>query len=74
MRVELLDAPGCGHARATEALVRDVLASLDPAAALDVVTVASPAQPEAARFAGSPTIRVDGVDLEPDAPVGSGLG
>ncbi len=74
MRVELLETAACGHAAAAEALVRYVLASLEPTATLDVVTVTSAAQPEAARFGGSPTIRVDGVDLEPDAPVVSGLG
>jgi len=74
VRVRLLKTDGCANAAETEPLVREVLAALAPAAELEIVTVTSASQLEALRFAGSPTILVDGVDLEPDAPLSSGFG
>jgi hypothetical protein len=74
VKVRLLQTEGCSNAREAEPLVREVLAALAPATTLEVVTVTSEAQLAALRFAGSPTILVDGVDLEPGAPVCSGFG
>ena len=73
MRVELLWGRGCpSWERATE-IVREEMgrAGLDPAA-LEVRELTSDAEARAEGFPGSPTIRVDGRDIEDpgDAPIG----
>jgi hypothetical protein len=73
MRVELLFWEGCPSHPKALAELRAAMAdmALDPAT---VILREVPTQPEAARerFVGSPTIRIDGVDVQPpgDEPVG----
>jgi len=64
MRIELQYAPGCRHVEPTRAVVREVVGSLAPAAELAETRVATLAQARQLLFVGSPTIRVDGRDLE----------
>ena len=65
--IELLTFDGCPHAEATRELIARVVAELDAEA--DVVVVDVPDQEAAVthRFPGSPTVRVDGRDVEPGA-------
>ncbi len=67
MRIEILYSEGCGHSGSTLALVREVLDELGCEAEIRELRVADPAEAERLRFLGSPTVRVDGVDVEPDA-------
>ena len=67
-------SPGCGHGQTTVDLVRDVLRVLRADARLETVTIATPAEAERRAFPGSPTVRVDGTDIDPDAPRSVGLG
>ena len=69
-RVELLFWEGCpSHPEAKE-LVEDVLAELEIAAPIEVREVRTQEEAEAERFPGSPTIRVDGVDVDPAGAAG----
>ena len=72
--VQVQMSPGCGHGRKTLELVRSVLDQLAPGT--DIQTVAVATMEEAARlgFRGSPTVLVDGSDIEPGPPGGVGLG
>jgi len=63
-RIEVLFTPGCPHADPAIALVREVAASLAPEAAVELLAVESEEQALATAFLGSPTIRVDGRDIE----------
>ena len=72
--VQVLMSPGCGHGQKTVELVRDVLRALAPSARLETITVATPAEARRLAFPGSPTVRVGGVDIDPGAPGGVGLG
>ena len=63
-RIEVLITPECPHAEATIDLVRDVASRLSPSSGPEVTTVRDARQAEALGFPGSPTVRVDGVDLE----------
>jgi hypothetical protein len=72
VRVQM--SPGCGHGQQTVALVRDVLSQLAPDARLEVVDVRTAEQAERLVFRGSPTVLVDGKDIEPRPPAGVGLG
>ena len=67
--VQLLRTDACSHGAKAEELLREVVASTAPGTTVEVVQITSSAQAQALRFAGSPTVLVDGVDLEPDAPV-----
>jgi len=64
MLIEILHSPGCGSWELAHRRVQDVAAALAPDAmvvARDVVQ-----QPDhVLRLAGSPTVLVDGIDLEP---------
>ena len=67
MRIEILTFDGCPNARSTRELVERVVA--EAGFSVEVLDVAVP-DPEAAermRFLGSPTVRVDGRDIEPGA-------
>lgn len=74
MKVELLMSPGCGHAARTQALVAEVAAACAPGAEVITVEVATPEDAERLAFPGSPTVRVDGRDVDPGPPPGVGLG
>lgn len=64
-RIELLFWEGCpSHPEARE-LVEDVLAELGVDATLEVREVLTQEEAEAERFPGSPTIRIDGADIDP---------
>ena len=65
MRVELLWSAGCPHYRAARALIDEVAASLRLAPAVEEIGVEDEATGRRLCFPGSPTIRVDGVDVEP---------
>lgn len=74
MKIEILMSPGCGHGQQTTELIAEILRASGAGASVETTLVASEA--DAARFAfpGSPTVRVDGVDIEPNAPIRVGLG
>jgi hypothetical protein len=65
--VELLTTSNCPHRDAALALVQRVCGQLDGQAEVRVVEVADQPAAERLRFLGSPTVRVDGRDIEPGA-------
>lgn len=65
--ITILYFSGCpNHPPAVE-VVRGVVAELDIAADIEEVEVRGPSEAASLRFLGSPTIQVDGVDIEPAA-------
>ena len=65
MKVEVLYFEGCtNHVPAVE-LVRDALNSLGRHDEIHQVELRTQAEAEAMRFVGSPTIRINGADIEP---------
>lgn len=65
--IEILYFDGCPNHEAAAGLVREVLADRRLDAELRTVRVESPEDAERMRFLGSPTVRVDGRDVEPGA-------
>jgi hypothetical protein len=65
--VEVLTFDGCPHAEPALALVERVLADTGIAATVRRLDVPDAGTAEVERFLGSPTIRVDGRDIEPGA-------
>jgi hypothetical protein len=66
-RVEILYFEGCPNHKSARALVERVAAVLRVEPAIELVEVADPDAAADLRFLGSPTIRVDGRDVEPGA-------
>ena len=65
--IEVLTFPGCPHRDAAIALAVRVREQLGSPAELRVIDLPDRPAAEQARFLGSPTIRVDGRDVEPGA-------
>lgn len=63
-RIEVLTSPGCPHGGPALELARDVCALLTPDARVEEVEVTTQQEARAQGFAGSPTIRVNGLDIE----------
>ncbi|UCC72365.1 MAG: hypothetical protein JSV86_18665 [Gemmatimonadota bacterium] len=68
LRVELLVTPDCPHAEAAEQLVQGTVAQLAPDAEIIRTVVRNPAEADELAFPGSPTVRVNGEDLEGSDP------
>jgi len=66
-RVEILYFDGCPNHELARALVERVAAELHLDPSIDLVAVVDPDAAAELRFLGSPTIRVDGRDVEPGA-------
>ena len=64
--IQVLYFEGCPHRDATVALTRNVLSELGLTEEIEEVEVRDSEDAERHRFPGSPTVRVNGVDIEPD--------
>jgi hypothetical protein len=76
MTVEFFSFAGCPSATQALANLRTALTAEHLPDTFEIVEVRSPAEAQSCRFIGSPTIRIDGVDLEgPEAEArGYGFG
>lgn len=66
MRIEILYFEGCPNHAPTRELVREVVADLGLSVAVEEVKVQDAADAERHRFFGSPSVHVNGVDIEPE--------
>lgn len=64
-RVELLWFADCPNHPTARAMLEEVLAEVAPGTAIEDVDATDPAEAERLRFPGSPTIRVNGRDIDP---------
>ena len=67
VKVELLYFDGCPNHEALLPHLRELLRSNGPGGDIHLVRVENAEDAERARFLGSPTVRVDGEDVEPGA-------
>lgn len=74
MRVEILYFDGCPGPEALLPRLRALLAEASVFEEVELRRVESPEGAEAERFLGSPTVRVDGTDVEPGADERSDFG
>ena len=65
--IEILYFPGCPNHEPTVSLAREVLGDLGLEAEIREVAVENSEDAEAQRFVGSPTVRVNGKDIQPEA-------
>ena len=64
MQIDLFISPGCPHAEDARQLVEVAIAESGAAATFTVHTIADYETARARRYFGSPTIRIDGVEVE----------
>jgi hypothetical protein len=74
VKIQILMSPGCGHGKRTSELVANVVREYAPQADVETILVARPDDAARLGFPGSPTVLVNGVDIEPQAPTNIGLG
>ncbi len=67
MKIELLYFAGCPHHRPTRELIDATLSELGIDSEIEEIDVEDEAQAARLRFLGSPSIRVNGSDIEPGA-------
>ncbi|MGH9508818.1 MAG: DF family (seleno)protein, partial [Terriglobales bacterium] len=72
MKIEILYVPGCPHLQPAAELVERVLLEEGVRAEVQQVLVADEATAATLRFAGSPTVLVNGRDVEPAVVAGQG--
>lgn len=65
LRVELLWFQDCPNHPAARLLLDELLGELAPGTAVDEIDATDPAVAQRHRFPGSPTIRIDGRDVDP---------
>jgi hypothetical protein len=65
VRVEILARKDCENRGMAIIVVEQVAAAMGIPVALEVIDVTSEAQAKKRRFLGSPSVRVDGLDVEP---------
>jgi hypothetical protein len=65
MKVQVLFIKGCPNHEPTVRLIKEVIAEYDLRADVEEVEVKSSAEAKRQRFLGSPTVLVDGIDIEP---------
>jgi hypothetical protein len=68
MKVELLHAPDCPNYQSAKRMLKKVLREHKLQEEIAEIIVTDFAQSEALRFAGSPTIRIDGENVDPTSP------
>ncbi len=66
-KLELLFSPGCGAIEGTLAMVNETLRELNLAADVAEIMVDTEEKAKELRFLGSPSIQVNGHDVEPGA-------
>jgi hypothetical protein len=74
MRIEVLYFDGCPNHEALLSHLREMLARTGLSAAIDLRRIASDEAAQRERFLGSPTVRVNGRDVEPEAELRTDYG
>ncbi len=67
MTIEVLYFEGCPNLEPTLSLANEVLSELGLSGEVRKLEVRTPEDAERLRFLGSPSVRVDGADIEPGA-------
>ena len=67
MKIETLYFEGCPNHKPTIDLIREILDALNIEAEIEEIEVADPAEGRQLHFLGSPTVRINGVDIDPGA-------
>jgi len=67
MQIDILYFEGCPHHIPTVERVKQIVAEMGLTIPVTEVQITTPEEAQQRRFLGSPTVLVDGVDIDPDA-------
>jgi hypothetical protein len=67
IQIEILHSRGCANTLPTAELLKDIAKDLQISIDIVMVVVDTEEQANRLRFLGSPTVRIDGADIEPSA-------
>ncbi|WP_457575415.1 DF family (seleno)protein [Desulfomarina sp.] len=67
IKIDILVASGCSSRQQTEKLVADLLAEIEIDADIETKVIENADQAVTAAFLGSPSVRVNGLDVETEA-------
>jgi hypothetical protein len=67
IRVRILYSEGCANATPTVDLVKTVAQDLSVPVNIEMIVVGTERQAQELRFLGSPTVQINGLDIEPSA-------
>jgi len=73
MTIEIISIPDCPNQRPAVERVKAVLSSESMSAEIREILVSNLSQAQSLRFQGSPTVRVNGMDVEPLSPGAAAL-
>lgn len=65
-RIQLLHTESCHSYQEALVEIKEALEELDLQAEVEVIPVDSPEKAQAYKFLGSPTVKINGLDLEPE--------
>lgn len=65
MKIELLYFEGCPNHKPAREMLRETLASLGRDDEINEIEVRTQSEAEAIQFVGSPSVRINGSDIEP---------
>jgi hypothetical protein len=67
VQIRILGSEGCANTPPTVELVKCVVEDLGILVNIETVMVGTQEQAQELRFLGSPTVQIDGIDIEPSA-------
>ena len=73
MKIQVLMSLGCSHGKSALQLVADIVRQSAPGAEVETIWVETLEDAARLRYPGSPTIRVDGLDIDPHVSTSFGL-
>jgi hypothetical protein len=73
MKIEVLYVPNCPNHAVALSRIRRVMSAEGFQAQVNQILVEDPAMARSLRFPGSPTVRVNGLDVEPQTQLSFGL-
>jgi len=73
VQIRILCSEGCANTAPTVELVKNVAQDLNIPVNIEMVMVGTQEQARELRFLGSPTVQIDGLDIEPSARDSVGL-
>ena len=72
--IEILVAPGCSSHQPTKVMIEKVVEETGVQATVKEIIVTNIGQALAVKFLGSPSVRVNGIDVEPESKNQKGYG
>ena len=67
VQIRVLYSEGCASTPPTVALVKNVAQDLNIPVSIEMVSIGTQEQAQELRFLGSPTVQIEGFDIEPSA-------